>query len=103
MSGCAFEVPGGVSHVEPVIGMPDREGEVVASELGGRLVLRYLTNAQLTIFLNGSMDRDHWVTPTAISSSVVVDWLALFAPGEPRQHALLLDPARIEVVRGQSW
>jgi hypothetical protein len=69
-------------------------------------VLRYLTNAQLTIFLNGSVDRDHWVTPTAISSSVVVNWLALFAPGEPRQYALLHDPVRgsryCEVSRGEA-
>lgn len=91
------------SHVDPVMGMPDRAGADVAAELGGRLFLRYLTDSQLTAFLHGSIDRGHWVTPTAISSTEVVDWLALFAPSQPRRHALLLDPELIDAVRGPSW
>ena len=83
--------------------MSDRAGLDVANELGGRLFLRYLTKSQLTEFLHGSTTRGHWVTPTAISAGEVVDWLALFAPNEPRQHALLLDPAKIAVIRGPSW
>ncbi|HEY3736086.1 MAG TPA: hypothetical protein VGL26_01470 [Jatrophihabitans sp.] len=91
------------SHVTPVVDMPDRTGADVAHELGSRLFLRYLTKSQLVEFLQGSVDRGHWVTPTPISSTEVVDWLALFAPGEPREHALLLDPSKIELVRGPSW
>lgn len=91
------------SHVTPLVDMPDRVGSDVAVELGGRLFLRYLTKSQLTTFLDGSTSRGHWVTPTAISPTDVVDWLALFAPSEPRHHALLLDPALVPVVRGPSW
>lgn len=90
-------------HVVPVMKMPDRMGVDVAHELGGRLFLRYLTKSQLTEFLNGSTARGHWVTPTAISATEVVDWLALFAPNEARNHALLLDPRKIDVVRGPAW
>lgn len=91
------------SRLTEVEGMPDRLGVDVAAELGGRLFLRYLTTSQLTQFLGGSTDRDHWVTPTPVSPGEVVDWLALFAPHEPREHALLLDPSKVPVVRGPAW
>lgn len=83
--------------------MPDRMGLEVAEELGGRYLARYLTPAQVGEFTEGSTDRDHWVTPTAISPSDVVSWLALFAPNVDRRHALLLDASAIEVVRGPAW
>jgi hypothetical protein len=90
-------------HAGDVESMPDRTGADVAKELGGRLLLRYLVESQLTAFLDGSDDRDHWVTPTAISPSDVISWLALFAPNLPRRHALLLDPAKIPTIRGPAW
>ena len=83
--------------------MPDRTGDDVATELGGRLFVRYLVPSQKAEFTDGSTDRDHWVTPTAIAPEHAVSWLALFAPRVKRQHALLLDPAKIDVVRGPAW
>lgn len=90
-------------HTVDVKSMPDRTGAAVAAELGGRLLLRYLLDSQITEFLDGSTGRGHWVTPTAIAPSDVVDWLALFARNLPRRHALLLDPAKISIVRGPTW
>jgi hypothetical protein len=43
------------------------------------------------------------VTPTAIASENVVSWLALYAPRVKREHALILDPAKIEIIRGPAW
>jgi hypothetical protein len=83
--------------------MPDRSGTDVAQELGGRLLVRYLVPAQTAEFTNGSTDRDHWVTPTAIAPENVISWLALYAPRVKREHALILDPVEIEVVRGPGW
>lgn len=91
------------SHVQSVVDMDDRPGSEVAAELGGRYFLRYLMQSQVTEFVSGSTDRPHWVTPTAVSSADVVSWLALPAPKEKRQHVLLLDPAKIDIVRGPSW
>lgn len=90
-------------RTQPVEEMPDRSGKDVALELGGRYLLRYLVDAQLTEFLHGSEDRDHWVTPTPISPDNAVAWLALFAPMLVRQHALVLNPEEIDVIRGPAW
>jgi hypothetical protein len=88
---------------QAVEALPDRTGQEVAKELGGRLLMRYLVPSQTTEFKDGSTNREHWVTPTAISPEHVVSWLALFAPRVKREHALLLDPAKIETVRGPAW
>lgn len=99
-----IEIAGSIaSRVTDVESMPDRSGADVAQELGGRLLLRYLTDSQLTQFLGGSSDRDHWVTTTAVSATEVIEWLALFAPSQPRRHVLLLDPSEISVIRGPAW
>jgi hypothetical protein len=86
-----------------VASLPDRTGVQVAAELGGRFLLRYLTGSQVSEFRDGSTDRDHWVTPTAIAPEEVVSWLALLAAHVPRKHALILDPAKIAVIRGPAW
>jgi hypothetical protein len=91
------------SRMQATKEMPDRPAADVVAELGGRLFLRYLTGPQVTEFMNGSTDRDHWVTPTPISPEHVVDWLSLFAPQVPREHALLLDPSRLTGIRGPAW
>ena len=83
--------------------LPDRSGIDVARELGGRLLARYLTPSQVAEFADGSTSRGHWVTPTAVAPEDVVAWLALFAPLVKRQHALLLDAAVIDVIRGPAW
>lgn len=90
------------SHVTDVMQMPDRPGKDVAREIGARLLVRYLTVAQLTEFSGGS-SRPHWVTTTAIAPEDLVAWLNLFAPQVHRRHALLLDSSHIEFVRGPTW
>lgn len=92
-----------VSRGESIEFMPGRPGTDVATELGGRLLIRYLTASQVSEFNDGSTDRGHWVTTTAISPEDVVFWLALFSPLVPRQHALLLDPSQISEIRGPAW
>jgi len=91
------------SRIVDVETMPDRAGADVAQELGGRMLLRYLVPSQVTDFVMGSTDRAHWVTPTALAPDDLVPWLALFAPNVKRQHAILLDPSEIEVIRGPAW
>ncbi len=92
-----------VARPQDVRDMPDRRGVDVAAELGGRLVVRYLVDSQVDEFTHGSNDRGHWVTTTAISPEDVIFWLALYAPRDRRRHALLLDPAKIEIIRGPAW
>jgi len=91
------------SRLQPVEDMPDRTGAAVAAELGSRFLVRYLVASQVTEFNDGSPGRGHWVTPTAISPKDVVFWLALWSPRLKRQHALLLDPTKIDLVRGPAW
>jgi hypothetical protein len=88
---------------QTVEGLPDRPGPEVAAELGGRFLVRYLVESQLDAFLGGSTDRAHWVTPTPIAPEAAVPWLALVAPRVPRMHVLLLDAARVDIVRGPAW
>lgn len=99
-----IEATGAIApRTQPVEAMPDRTGADVATEIGGRFLVRYLVDSQLNEFVDGSVDRHHWVTPTAIAPEVAVPWLALFAPRLVRQHVLVLDPAKIDVVRGPAW
>jgi hypothetical protein len=83
--------------------MPDRAGADIADELGGRLLVRYLTDSQVGLYTSGSTDRDHWVTPTPVGPEDAASWLALLAPHHPRTHALLLDPRHIDLIRGPAW
>ncbi len=43
------------------------------------------------------------VTPTALAPTELVRWLALFEPKTLREHALILDPSKIELIRGPAW
>lgn len=88
---------------QPVEAMPVRLGTEVAEELGHRYLVRYLTDSQVSLFSTGSTDRAHWVTPTPYGVEDVVSWLALFAPRQPRRHALLLDTIEISEVCGPAW
>ncbi|WP_236666518.1 hypothetical protein [Nocardioides baculatus] len=90
------------SRLSSVEAMPDRAGIDVAFDLGDRYLVRYLVASQLTEFLGGS-SRPHWVTPTPLSPVDVISWLALFAPTKPRHHLLLIDPAKVEAIRGPAW
>lgn len=88
---------------QPVEHMPDRSGGDVETELGRRFLIRYLMDSQLHEFLNGSTNRGHWVTPTAIAPEAATSWLALFAPKLSRKHVLMLDVSKVDVVRGPAW
>ncbi|HEY8112889.1 MAG TPA: hypothetical protein VII16_08475 [Actinomycetes bacterium] len=90
------------SRLTAVETMPDRAGTNVAEDLGDRYLARYLTSAQVPEFLDGS-SRGHWVTPTALSPNDVVPWLALYAPMLKRQHLLLINPSKVDVIRGPAW
>jgi hypothetical protein len=79
-------------------------GTVVASELGGRPLLRYLMAHQAGQFLNGS-DCPHYVTPTPFSPREVVSYLAVPALHVERAFVMLLDPSKIKTILGprQVW
>jgi hypothetical protein len=97
------ELTGSISpRPQDVRSLDDRSGDEVVQELGGRLLLRYLTESQVDEFAQGS-SRGHWVTPTPISPEQAGYWLNLFAPRVRRRHALLLNPAQVAVIRGPAW
>jgi hypothetical protein len=79
--------------------LPRWRGAEVAGHLGGRLLLRYVTPAQLGEFTGGSSKRHH-VTPTPYAPKEAINWLALPAPGVPREHALVLKPEAIDDILG---
>lgn len=81
-----------------VSAMPARSGSEVATELGGRYLLRYLTRAQYRQFTTGA-DQLSFATPTPYSPTEAVSWLALPAPTR-RSFVLLLDPNQIPEIRG---
>lgn len=85
-----------------VTSMPDRVGSDVAREVGGRYLLRYLVDSQLTSFTSGD-GGSHYVTPTPIAPEDVVHWLYLPSAHVPRNHALVLDASKIPIIRGPGW
>jgi hypothetical protein len=82
--------------------LPQRPGAEVARELGGRKLLRYLTDAQLGRFRDGTT-RQTFVTPTPYTPEEASHWLVLPDPWIPRRHILILDPARIPWIQGAVW
>jgi hypothetical protein len=86
----------------PAQRLPRRTGGDVADELCGRYLIRYVTPAQVGLFVHGSSARC-WVSPTAYAPEDAVIYLALTQPNIPRDHALLLDPMRIPVILGPQW
>jgi hypothetical protein len=79
--------------------LPEWTGLEVAEHLGGRLLLRYVVPAQVGAFTAGD-GAVHYVTPTPYSPEEAISWLALPAPGVPREHALVLKPEEIDLIRG---
>jgi hypothetical protein len=94
------------SESTPDAAMPRRPGHDVASDLGGRYLLRYLRTRDISNATPGSsplltgMDRKVWVTPTAYSPREAVRALALPFPKEPRTHVVLLKPENILWLQG---
>jgi len=85
------------SHT-PLSAMPARPGLDVATELGGRYLLRYLTRKQYRQFTTGSASLQ-FVTLTPYSPTEAIAWLALPTPAR-REFALFLDPMRLSDIRG---
>jgi len=71
----------------------------VARGLCGRLLLHYVTEANVGRFRQGRAD-PCYVTPTALSPEDTVDWLRLPAPNQLRRYVLLLRPNAIEWIQG---
>jgi hypothetical protein len=86
----------------PVSALADRAGTDVAAELCGRPLLRYALEHQLTSLADGSRNPT-WVTPTPYGIQDVAAHLALPAPHQPRAFVFLLDPSKIETIRGPHW
>lgn len=80
----------------------DRPGQEVARELRGRMLLRYLTARQVGTFRSGSQEA-YYTTPTPYASDEVAAWLVVPRPQVLREHVLILDPARVDVIRGPQW
>src|SRR5215211_4018811 len=71
-------------------------------QLGGRLLLRYLTADRVGTLLGGVRHRQ-FVTPTGYAPGETISWLALPPAAGPRTFALLLKPAQLNDVRGPRW
>ena len=74
--------------------LPAWTGAELSKLLAGRRLCRYVIGEDVGRFTTGST-RPHWVTPTPYSPDEVASYLFLPNPLKPREHVLLLDPARI--------
>lgn len=83
----------------PIAALPSKTGVEVASELGGRFLLRYLLQYQVGNFSSGSASL-HYVTPTPYSPEETISYLALPSPTTPRTHVMVLDPSKIPTLLG---
>jgi hypothetical protein len=89
-------------RVTPDANLPVKRGQVVAQELGGRYLLRYMLPHQVGQLQEGSRARQ-FVTPTPYSADDIVSWLYLPKPTGRREFVLLLDPGKIAVIQGPRW
>jgi hypothetical protein len=80
-----------------------RSGADVARELSGRMLLRYLLDEQVDLFKDGSIGHKHWVTPTPYAPPETIKWLCLPRPNLPRQYVMLIDPAKVNAIKGPRW
>jgi hypothetical protein len=74
----------------------------LSEQLGGRLLLRYLTRDKVGTLLAGVAHRQ-FVTPTPYAPGETVSWLALPPAPGPRTFVLLLQPHLLTDVRGPRW
>jgi hypothetical protein len=88
-----------VAGTTPDDEVPSKNGREVFAELGGRFLLRYLLPSQTAIFSAGA-ETKQFTTPTPYSPEETVAMLALPSPRESREYVLILDPRKIEEVRG---
>jgi hypothetical protein len=90
------------SRVTNLAGLPPKTGVAVSAEIGGRYLLRYLMDHQMTLFNAGSQAQ-HWVTPTPVAPQDASSILFLPQGNAKRRYALLLDPNRIDRILGPHW
>lgn len=82
--------------------LPERSGTQVATQLGGRYLLRFALTEQCGFYKDGS-DSAHWATPTPYPPQDTVSFLALPRPAEERLYVWILNPSKIDFVRGPRW
>lgn len=82
--------------------LPSRSGRQLASELGGRLLVRYLREHEIAEGQQGT-SRPVWVTPTPYGPIDAADLLALPRAWEPRAYLVLLRPQDVPEARGPRW
>jgi hypothetical protein len=82
--------------------LPQSDNVELARQLCSRLLLRYVTPAQLSLFVGGSA-KEHYVTPTPILPEEAVGTLALPPADRLRAYVLLIDPAFVPVALGPRW
>ena len=90
------------SRLTPEHRLNSRTGIEVWHEIGGRFLLRYLLPEQVGQFRQGTTEKQY-VTPTPFSPEETVRYLALPRPAESRPFALVLEPRRIDEIRGPRW
>lgn len=74
----------------------------LVTELGGRLLLRYLLPEQVGELTRGTA-RPQCVTPTPYAPGETISWLGLPPASGPRTWVLLLDSHYLDDVRGPRW
>jgi hypothetical protein len=94
---------GPIAHrLTPDSELPERPGQEVADELGGRFLLRYMLPHQVDQ-VHGGSNHLTYTTPTAYRSEDVVEYLRLPRPQAQRPFVSLLNPALISKISGPRW
>jgi hypothetical protein len=74
--------------------MPTRTGRQVAGELGGRMLLRYVTEQ------HPPPASEAWLTPTPLGARGAGPILHLPVQVTARHWVLVIDPARVDAIKG---
>ena len=93
------------SPITELARLPIRSGSEVASELGGRFLLRYLRANQVDSIEAGLFDwsRPQFTTPTPIPPREATALLRMPRSRNPATHALVIDPARVPHIQGPRY
>ncbi|WP_328667588.1 hypothetical protein OG905_11210 [Streptomyces sp. NBC_00322] len=76
-----------------------RKGVAVSEELGGRMLLHFLTLQNLGAFREGTQ-REIFTTPTPYPEEEVIRSLELPGVAYARKHVLVLDPLMLDDIAG---
>lgn len=89
-------------RTELVTNLPIVGGKDVAEMLQGRKLLKYLTQAQVGSYSNGT-SAPVYTTSTPMPVEDLSDCLHLPKAGIARPYALLLEPSEIVALKGPHW